>query len=344
MRTVCGRDPGGRQRDIVTTPKTPIFEQAGFFDRRHLLLTAAACAGLAACSKAGGNQAVRIGYLKEGALIIARHHDDFSKSLKDAGVGRIDWAEFPSGPPVLEALSANAIDFGATGDTPPIFAQSAGAQFSYVAAVPVTGKQYAILVPGDSAIKTVGDLKGKRVAFTRGSTVHYLVIAALKQAGLALSDITPVNLPPPDGRAAFDRGDVDAWAIWDPFFAAVQKASDVRVLTTAEPFGPGATFFFATNDFIRRDPDSLKATLNSLRQTSRWIEAHRDEAALLVSQSTGMSVEVMKLAMSRIPYDVVPIAPWIVAHQQKIADTFAGLGIIPRTITVQDAVSSINWT
>jgi len=284
-----------------------------------------------------------MGYQKDGVLVVARQERRLSQRLAELNVGSVEWAEFPSGPPLLEALAADGVDFGATGDTPPIFAQSAGAQLAYVAAVPVNGTNYAILVPPDSRIPGLAGLRGKRIAFARGSSAHYFTIVALKSAGLSLADVMPVHLAPPDARAAFSAGSIDAWAIWDPFFADAQKNAGARVLTTAAPFGKGATFFLAARAFAEQNPAIIRAILDELRETSRWIGANREKAAALVSRSTGISLDILKLAFGRVEFDVVPVSPWIIARQQILADTFAGLGLIRRPILVKDAVLSVGW-
>jgi sulfonate transport system substrate-binding protein len=114
------------------------------------------------------------------------------------------------------------------GEAPPIFAQAAGANLVYVANEPPSPRSEAIVVPGDSGLKTVAQLKGKKIALNKGSNVHYLLVRAIEKAGLKYSDITPVYLPPADARAAFERGSVDAWVIWDPLLAAAEKQLGAR--------------------------------------------------------------------------------------------------------------------
>jgi sulfonate transport system substrate-binding protein len=297
-------------------------------------------AALAACGRANAGP-IRIGYQKDGVLVVARQQDHVEKRLKDIGHS-VEWAEFPSGPPLLEALSADAIDFGATGDTPPIFAQSSGSNLAYAAAVPVGGRNYAIMVPPGSTLARIQDLKGRRVAFTRGSSAHYFVLNALASVGLTIADIEPAYLSPHDARAAFIRGSIDAWGVWDPFFADAQRHARARVLSTAEPFGKGATFLL-TGKRLLADRPALHALLDELRRTGEWIDANRATAAQLVASSTGIDLDTLQLMFSRVDFTIIPMAPWAVARQQRVADTFARLGIIPRPITVRDAVPDFGW-
>src|SRR4051794_8808424 len=151
---------------------------------------------LAAITVKADEKVIRIGYQKYGTLILLKAKGSLEAKLKPLGY-RVAWAEFPAGPPLLEALNAGAIDFGSVGETPPIFAQAAtGARLTYVAHEPPAPRGEAILVPKDSPIRTVADLKGKKVALNKGSNVHYLLVRALEQAGVGYNEIQPVFLPP----------------------------------------------------------------------------------------------------------------------------------------------------
>jgi sulfonate transport system substrate-binding protein len=222
---------------------------------------------LAGCGKDTATQTdiVRIGYQKDGVLVVAKQQRHLETRLASAGVKKIEWAQFPSGPPLLEALAAGGIDFGATGDTPPIFAQASGTDLVYAAAVPTRGQSSAILLPPGSKIAGIAGLKGSRIAFTRGSSAHYFAVSALRSAGLSFSDVTPVYLAPADARAAFVRGSLDAWFIWDPYYADAERNAGARVLSNAEPFVHSASFFLASRDFATRNAAVIRAILDELR-------------------------------------------------------------------------------
>jgi len=172
---------------------------------------------------------IRIGYQKSGVLLIAKAQELLEKRFSAQGIG-IKWVEFTFGPPLLEALNTGNIDYGAVGDAPPVFAQVARANLLYVAAQPGRGDTQAIVVPKDSPIKTIADLKGRKVAIAKASSAHSLTIGALESVGLKFSDIEPQYLPPADAAAAFTRGSVDAWTIWDPFFALAELNRNARPL------------------------------------------------------------------------------------------------------------------
>src|ERR1700736_2724333 len=193
----------------------------------------------------GQDKVVRIGFQKYGKLVLLKGKGSLEAKLAPLGY-KVVWTEFPSGPPLLEALNVGAIDFGNTGEAPPIFAQAAGAPIQYVAYEPPAPKGEAVLVAKDSKLTSVADLKGKKVALNKGSNVHYLLVKALEKAGVAYSDITPTFLTPADARAAFENGAVDAWAIWDPFQAAAEAATGARTITTGEGIVSNHQFYLSS--------------------------------------------------------------------------------------------------
>ena len=281
---------------------------------------------------------IRIGYQKNGVLVVARQQATLEKHFESSAIA-INWVDFPSGPPMLEAMNAGAVDFGQVGDTPPIFAQAAGARIVYVAGQPVTNGQ-GILVKPDSAIRTLSDLKGKRIGFTKGSSAHNVVITALDKAGLAYSDITPVYLSPPDGVAAFARDSIDAWAVWDPYFAIGEVRGGGRVLVTADDLGKSNSFYIANRDFAARSPQLVSAVIDVLAQTANWAEAHRDQVGRVLADVTGVDLEIQTIAARRSSFAIGKVTDDIVRTQQAVADRFFRIGLIPRSVVVREAV----WT
>ena len=275
---------------------------------------------------------VRIGYQKNGSLAIMRQQRRLEQGLA------VEWVEFSSGPPLLEALNAGAVDFGATGDTPPIFAQAAGADLLYVGGQPLSGVNNAVLVPASSPIRTPADLRGKRVAFTKGSSAHYMAVQVLASAGLKLSDIQHVNLQPADAGAAFRSGALDAWAVWDPFFAIAEAEPTTRVLTTAENVAPSNSFFLASRRFTEREPGAVLALLDAINATADWARANPEELAQTLAGITGVPLPAQRVAAARGAYAVQPMDEAIIARQQSVADTFAALRVIPARIDVRAAV------
>ncbi|MEA2977321.1 MAG: sulfonate transport system substrate-binding protein, partial [Alphaproteobacteria bacterium] len=278
----------------------------------------------------------RVGYQKNGVLVIARQQAVLEKRLAQYGVV-VKWLEFPSGPPLLDAMNAGSIDFGTTGDTPPIFAQSAAAAILYVAGQPITNGQ-AIIVPSNSTVRSVADLKGKRVGFMKGSSAHNIVVTALENAGLTYSDITPVYLSPPDASAAFARGSIDAWAIWDPYFAAAEKRQGARVLVRAQDVVQTNSFFLANREFARRSPQVLRDAIEALAETASWGETHRDEVAKSLAEVTGVDLDIQTVAAERSSFAIGRVTDDLIKTQQAVADRFHRLGLIPKPIVVREAV------
>jgi sulfonate transport system substrate-binding protein len=285
----------------------------------------------------GQDKVVRIGFQKYGKLVLLKSKGTLEPRLRALGYS-VTWTEFPSGPPLLEAINVGAIDFGNTGESPPIFAQAAGAPIRYVAYEPPAPKGEAILIPKDSPLKSVADLKGKKVALNKGANVHYLLVKALEKAGVKYSEITPVFLAPADARAAFERGSVDAWAIWDPFQAAAEAATEAKTLTDATDIVDNHQFYLSSQKFLESDPKVLDAILAGLSEVDDWAKSDIHAVAEQLSPSVGLPVPVLEVALKRQAYGIKPIDAEVVVAQQKLADTFLALGLIPKAITVSEVV------
>jgi sulfonate transport system substrate-binding protein len=219
-----------------------------------------------------------------------------------------------------------------------VFAQAAGADLLYVAHEPPAPSGEAILVPKDSPIRSVAELKGKKIALNKGSNVHYLLVRALESAGLQYRDIQPVYLPPADARAAFERGSVDAWVIWDPFQAAAEAQLQARTLRDGQGLVSNHQFYLAARPFAERNPAVISTLIGEIRDIGRWVEANPDQATEQVAPLLGLSREITRKAVIRQGYGARPITPEVVRAQQRIADTFAELRLIPRKLVIQDAV------
>lgn len=311
-------------------------------NRRHLL--AAVPASLVAGSALGQEapksakaKELRFGYQRSGTLLIAKQQGVLEKRLKPFGV-EVKWVEFSFGPPLLEAMNVGSIDYGTVGDTPPIFAQAAKAKLVYVAAVEAAGSGAAILVPPGSTLQTLADLKGKRVGFARASSAHNLTIAAVEKAGLSWSDITPVQLPPADARTAFDSGALDAWTIWDPYFAVAEKRAGVRILATARGIAKQNAFFLGNADYTKNNPEIIAAVNEELAKVALWAEANRPAVAKVLAEATGIDVASWLRAVDRTDYRVAPLNEDVIEEQQRVADRFHRLGLIPNKVAVRDIV------
>lgn len=303
-------------------------------------LGGAALAGLAARAAsaetiADAPKTVRIGFQKNGTFLIAKLRGTVDAALKARGVA-VEWREFPFGPPLVEALNVGAIDLGSVGDTPPIFAQAARSKFVYAASHAATGA--GIIVPAGSEIRSVRDLKGRRVSIPKGSSAHNITVAALEKEGLSFADVTPVYLAPADGQAAFRQGAVDAWTIWDPYFALAEEQLGARLVRLATDVARQTSFVLASRDFAAAHPETLRFAIREIGVAGDWADANRDAAAALYAEATGIPLSVQKRAVARGRYGIRPVDEEIVEAQQRSADRFLALGLIPARIEVADAV------
>jgi len=282
----------------------------------------------------------RIGWQKNGVLALAKRRGALEKRLADQGI-TVSWSEFTSGPPLLEALGAGALDFGATGDVPPLFAQAAGGALYYVGIYRGSPAGSAILVRKDSPIKTLEDLKGKKVAFKRGSSAHNVTVKALRKAGLKPEDVQQVDLAPPDAAAAFKNGSIDAWSIWDPYLAIAEADPDARILTTAEGIVDSYSFFLANKDFTDANGTVIVNVLDELAKVGRSAQDNLDATIKELSEITGVPVDVTRVTLQRPGADlgsVTTVSDAAASYQQALADEFYNLGIVPKKLTTGDIV------
>jgi sulfonate transport system substrate-binding protein len=280
---------------------------------------------------------LRIGYQKYGTLVLLKAKGTLEKRLADEGT-TVQWTEFPGGPQLLEGLNVGSIDFGVTGETPPVFAQAAGADLLYVAHEPPAPTSEAILVPKDSSITSVKDLKGKKVVLNKGSNVHYLLVRALQDAGLNYRDIQTVFLPPADARAAFERGSVDAWVIWDPYQAAAEQQLNARTLRDGTGLVDNHQFYLATRPYAQAHPQVIAALVDEVRKTGEWSRANPDDVTKQVVPLLGLPAPIVKTTVERQGFGASYLSPDVVSAQQKIADTFYQLKLIPKPLNIKDVI------
>jgi sulfonate transport system substrate-binding protein len=264
-------------------------------------------AGGARHAAAAPLQEIRIGYQKYGTLTLLKGRATLEPVLAAKGI-KVKWTEFP-----------------------------AGAGLAYVGNEPPSPQSEAIVVPKTSPLRSLAELKGKKIALNKGSNVHYLLVKALEKAGVAWRDIQPVYLPPADARAAFERGAVDAWAIWDPFLAAAEKQLGARVLATGQGLVANHQFYLSSRDFARQHPQVVRILLDEIAKVDAWGKAHPQEVGTILAAQTGLPPEVVALAAGRYAYGVKGVTAEVLRAQQDIADAFYQLKLIPKPIAVRDA-------
>jgi len=297
-----------------------------------------ASAGSPAHAAAAPEQ-LRIGYQKSAVnLVILKQQGALEQRYPNT---KIKWLEFPAGPQMLEALSIGSIDFGLTGDAPPVFAQAAGKDVVYVGAEPPKPRSSAILVTSDSPLRSLQDLRGKKLALQKGSSAHYLTVRALAKAGLKWSDFTPVYLAPADARAAFESKNVDAWAIWDPYYTATELTLHARALSTGEGLSNNNSFYLASQAFATHYPEVILGLFQSLTQADQFVQSNRPQAIKLIADFSTLDAGVVSLFLQRRPRSpTAPLTAATVADQQAVADAFFQLGLLPKAVRVADIV----WT
>ncbi|APR71793.1 sulfonate ABC transporter substrate-binding protein [Acinetobacter haemolyticus] len=317
----------------------------------YLIIAAslASLMGITGCAKKPEQQATtqqetttfNIGFQKYGILPIVKTKGELEKRLAAQGI-KVKWIEFPAGPQLLEGLNVGSVVFGEAGEAPPIFAQAANPNLIYVANQPPAPTAEALIVQKDSPIQSIQDLKGKRIALNKGSNVHYLLLKLLEAHNLKLSDIQPVYLPPSDARAAFEKGVVDAWVIWDPFLAAAEHQIQARVIANGENLVNNHQFYLADRQYAENNPAVLQTVITTLNQTTDWVKAHPEDAAKLLEKPTGLGFDVLKTSISRMGFGVQPISEKVVTEQQDVANAFFAQQLIPKQLVIQDAVLKNN--
>lgn len=279
---------------------------------------------------------LRIGYQKYGTLVILKARGTLEKRLAEKGVA-VKWTEFPFGPPLLEAINVGSIDVGTTGEAPPIFAQAAGADLVYIGNEPPAPSAEALIVPKDSPVRSVADLKGKKIAVGKGSNANFLLVKLIENAGLKFSDVEVAYLPPADARAAFESGRVDAWAIWDPFLAAAEKQLNARAVADGKGAVANHQFYLAARAYAEKHPEIVHILLEEIDKIDQWGRQNPKEVAKFIAPLIGIDLPIIDVAAHRLTYGVKPVTPEVIAAQQKIADKFYELKLVPKHVKVSDA-------
>jgi sulfonate transport system substrate-binding protein len=308
-------------------------------DTLKLFAGAAVLATLPAFPARAEAATFRIGWQKGGVFALAKGSGALEKRLAPRGIS-VTWAEFTSGPPLLEALGANALDFGSTGDIPPLFAQAAGGDLLYVAASKGAIDGSAIVVKQDSPIQTLADLKGKKIAYKRGSSAHNLTVKALRSVGLTLDDIETVDLGPPDAAPAFANNQIDAWTIWDPYYAIVQQQPDTRVLATTEGLVDSWGYYLANGGFTKANPQVILDVIDELGKVGAAAQANLDATVGEIAAVTGVPIDIQKIALTRKGADLGAIQlldESNLKYQQALADEFYEIKVLPKKLDIGSA-------
>lgn len=280
---------------------------------------------------------IRIGLQRSSALTaILRANGELEKALAPLGL-RVSWHEFTNGLPLLEALNLGNIDVSAdVADTVPIFAQAAGAKLVYFAEETASPRAQAIVVSADSPIKSLADLKGKKVAVAKGAGSHYLLLVALRSGGVRLKDISPAYLTAADGQAALVSRNVDAWVAWDPYLTIVQRQSGAKILADGVNLANYKRYYLASDKFAQARGDALRLFYQKLEETGRWTKANPKQAASLLADIWKIDAGIVEQSLSNRTLKVGIVTAEGLSEQQQIADAFVEEGVLPKKIDAKD--------
>jgi sulfonate transport system substrate-binding protein len=251
---------------------------------------------------------------------------------------KIEWKEFPAAAPLLEALSAGAIETGLVGDAPFTFAAAANVPVKAIAAVRQSREGLAILVPGQSAVRSFEDLRGKKIATGRGSIGHQLILAALESRGWQASDVQIVFLAPSDAKVAYSQGSVDAWSTWEPYVSQEEVLFKSRRVITAEGITPGIGFQVASPVAIRDKRPELEDFVRRLTAARAWSQGNVESYAETWGKLMNIPTAVPLNWLARAKIRIVPIDDSVVADEQKTIDLYFRWGLIKQNLNASDIV------
>jgi sulfonate transport system substrate-binding protein len=257
--------------------------------------------------------------------------------LKDVPY-RIEWKEFAAAAPLLEALSAGAIETGLVGDAPFTFAAAANVPVKAIAAVRQSREGLAIVVPEASAIKSFDDLRGKKIATGRGSIGHQLILAALEERGWKPSDVQIVFLAPSDAKVAYSQGSVDAWSTWEPYVSQEEVLFKSRRVKTAEGITPGIGFQVASPNAIKDKRAELEDFVRRLAAARAWSQGNVNSYAETWGKLMNIPTSVPLNWLSRAKIRIAPIDDGVVADEQKTIDLYFRSGLIKQNLNASDIV------
>jgi sulfonate transport system substrate-binding protein len=288
-------------------------------------------------SKAGldSKGTIKIGYQKGNTINILKESGFLEEALKKEGY-KVEWKLFTHGGTLLEGIYSKSIDFGHAADGSGIFAQASGKPLVYVGADAPNPEGVGLMVLKDSGIQSIEQLKEKKVGVLKGGNHHYLAVLALESVGLSAEDVQWVY--PEDaaqGRSLFETKEVDALASYDPFFAGIETEIETLTLTEDEEYGyPNRTFYYSTPDFSKDHPELVKTIIEAIDKSDQWANENKDEVTKLLSKALGIDEPIIARAVERRTYGATPITQEIIDAQQKQADKYFEIGLIPSKLDV----------
>ncbi|PKF33171.1 aliphatic sulfonate ABC transporter substrate-binding protein [Acinetobacter proteolyticus] len=201
----------------------------------------------------------------------------------------------------LEYLNSNSIDFASTAGLAAVLSRANGSPIKtvYIQSQP---EWTALVVPANSPIKNLKDLKGKKIAATKGTDPFLFTLQALDTVGLNKRDVQLVHLQHPDGKTALERGQVDAWAGLDPLMASAQIQSGAKLLYRNVAFN-SYSVLSVKDEFSKQSPEAIEAVIKAYEQARKWAKANPDKVAALLAREAKLSLAVAQLQLSRTNFE-----------------------------------------
>lgn len=254
---------------------------------------------------------------------------------------KVQWSDFTSGPPMLQALGSGHLDVGGVGDAPPVFAAAGGAKIAIVGAYANNPASAALLVPGNSPIKSISQLKGKKIAVAQGSSADYHLLTVLKAAGLSPKDVTLDYLQPAEALAALQSGAVDAWDTWSPYIEEA-AAKGNRILVNGNKYGANYSYVVASKSALSNPKEvaAIQEYVKILAQAHKWVSSHPAQWGATWAKATGLPLSTMVKAAKDSANQPIPVGSQTVSSEQSLVNGFAGAGLIPRSYSFGSYVTT----
>lgn len=286
-------------------------------------------------------ETVTIGYQKADPVDIARQHGELIKKMKVKGY-QVVFKEFSDGAALMTALKSGAIDYARVGDTPPVTAKAAGTDIALIATGATKEYGSGILVGKNSQITNLKQLKGKTIAYQKGTAAQYLIIQALKKAGLSTNDVKLVNMDQSSASVAFAKGSVDAWVTWDPYTATAQVNQGAKLLTNGTGLAKNRDFLISTQNYAKTHTALSKLLTTYINDDMTWANNHHTQLIAMLSKTLKLSDAVIQKMVERRTYAMalVKADSSIVDEENQIANTFYQEGVVTEKVDMKTTLVS----
>lgn len=309
--------------------------------KKLLLLVVTFVGLLAGCADKDTVKEINVGIQQSlSPLWIAKEKGWFEEAFEKEGI-KVKWTEFQSGPPQIEGLAANKLDFSQVGNTPVIAGQAGGVQFKEIALSSDGLKGNGLLVQKDSGIEKLEDLKGKKIAVAKGSSGFGFLYKLLEYEGISPDEVEIIQLQPDEAMPAFENGSVDAWSIWEPFLSLQTLEKDAQLLANGETINalsPG--FTIVRSEFLDDHPEYVQVFLEVYDRTVKWQNENEEEAIAIYAKMKDLDYQVIKSVLDNTNALNEPITEIIIKAQQEAADMQYELKAIGKKIDVSEVVDN----